>query len=30
MTTIVLIAKEAVAGKVKTRLHPPLSLAEAA
>lgn len=30
MTTIVLIAKETVPGKVKTRLHPPLSLDEAA
>lgn len=30
MTAIVLIAKEALPGKVKTRLHPPLSLEAAA
>ena len=30
MTSIVLIAKEALPGKVKTRLHPPLSLEAAA
>jgi glycosyltransferase A (GT-A) superfamily protein (DUF2064 family) len=30
MTTLVLIAKETLPGKVKTRLHPPLSLAQAA
>ncbi|ROR80105.1 hypothetical protein SAMN06295974_2001 [Plantibacter flavus] len=30
MTTIVLIAKEPVAGRVKTRLHPPFTLVEAA
>ncbi|HXH36700.1 MAG TPA: DUF2064 domain-containing protein [Plantibacter sp.] len=30
MTTLVLIAKEPIAGRVKTRLHPPFSLAEAA
>jgi glycosyltransferase A (GT-A) superfamily protein (DUF2064 family) len=30
MTALIVIAKECVAGKVKTRLHPPLSLAEAA
>jgi glycosyltransferase A (GT-A) superfamily protein (DUF2064 family) len=30
MTTIVVIAKETVPGKVKTRLHPPFSLEEAA
>jgi uncharacterized protein len=30
MTTIMLIAKEPVAGRVKTRLHPPLSLEQAA
>ncbi|QDZ16135.1 TIGR04282 family arsenosugar biosynthesis glycosyltransferase [Humibacter ginsenosidimutans] len=30
MTALVVIAKECVAGRVKTRLHPPLSLAEAA
>ncbi len=30
MTTLVLIAKEPVAGRAKTRLHPPLSLEQAA
>jgi glycosyltransferase A (GT-A) superfamily protein (DUF2064 family) len=30
MTTLVLIAKETVPGRVKTRLHPPLTLEEAA
>ena len=30
MTTLVLIAKEPVPGRVKTRLHPPLSLEQAA
>lgn len=30
MTTLVLIAKETIPGRVKTRLHPPLSLEEAA
>ncbi|MFB2581575.1 DUF2064 domain-containing protein [Herbiconiux sp. P15] len=30
MLTIVVIAKECVAGRVKTRLHPPLSLEQAA
>jgi glycosyltransferase A (GT-A) superfamily protein (DUF2064 family) len=30
MTTIVVIAKETVPGKVKTRLHPPLTLEQAA
>ncbi|WP_104135656.1 MULTISPECIES: DUF2064 domain-containing protein [unclassified Cryobacterium] len=30
MTTIVVIAKECLPGKVKTRLHPPLSLEQAA
>jgi glycosyltransferase A (GT-A) superfamily protein (DUF2064 family) len=30
MTTLVVIAKECLPGKVKTRLHPPLSLEEAA
>lgn len=30
MTTLVIIAKEPVAGKAKTRLHPPLSLTQAA
>jgi glycosyltransferase A (GT-A) superfamily protein (DUF2064 family) len=30
MTTIVILAKEPVPGRVKTRLHPPLSLEEAA
>lgn len=30
MTTLVLIAKETLPGKVKTRLHPPLSLEQAA
>lgn len=30
MTTLVLIAKEPVPGRVKTRLHPPLSLDQAA
>ncbi len=30
MTTILVIAKEPVAGRVKTRLHPPLSLEQAA
>jgi uncharacterized protein len=30
MTTLVIIAKECLPGKVKTRLHPPLSLAQAA
>ncbi|MBC7724320.1 MAG: DUF2064 domain-containing protein [Burkholderiaceae bacterium] len=30
MTTIVLIAKETIPGKVKTRLHPPLTLEQAA
>ncbi|MCU1413306.1 MAG: glycosyltransferase [Microbacteriaceae bacterium] len=30
MTTLVLIAKETIPGKVKTRLHPPLSLEQAA
>ncbi|MBC7443198.1 MAG: DUF2064 domain-containing protein [Ramlibacter sp.] len=29
MTTIVVIAKECLPGRVKTRLHPPLSLAQA-
>jgi len=30
MTTLVLIAKEPIAGRVKTRLHPPLTLHQAA
>jgi glycosyltransferase A (GT-A) superfamily protein (DUF2064 family) len=30
MTTLILIAKEPVPGRVKTRLHPPLSLEQAA
>lgn len=30
MTTLIVIAKETIPGKVKTRLHPPLSYAEAA
>jgi glycosyltransferase A (GT-A) superfamily protein (DUF2064 family) len=30
MTTLVLIAKECIPGKVKTRLHPPFTLDEAA
>jgi len=30
VTALIVIAKECVAGKVKTRLHPPLSLEEAA
>jgi len=30
MTILVIIAKECLPGKVKTRLHPPLSLAQAA
>lgn len=30
MTTIVVMAKECIPGRVKTRLHPPLSLDEAA
>ena len=30
MTTVVVICKEAVPGKVKTRLHPPLTLEQAA
>ncbi|TFC90387.1 MULTISPECIES: DUF2064 domain-containing protein [Cryobacterium] len=30
MTTIVVIAKECLPGRVKTRLHPPLSLVQAA
>jgi len=30
MTTVVVIAKETIPGKVKTRLHPPLSLEQAA
>ncbi|ROS51457.1 DUF2064 domain-containing protein [Frigoribacterium sp. PhB24] len=30
MTTLVVIAKETIPGKVKTRLHPPLSLGQAA
>ena len=30
MTTLIVIAKECVPGKVKTRLHPPLSLEQAA
>ena len=30
MTTIVVIAKETIPGRVKTRLHPPLSLEQAA
>lgn len=30
MTTLILIAKETLPGKVKTRLHPPLSLEDAA
>ena len=30
MTTIVVIAKECLPGRVKTRLHPPLSLEQAA
>ena len=30
MTTLVVIAKETIPGKVKTRLHPPLSLEQAA
>jgi glycosyltransferase A (GT-A) superfamily protein (DUF2064 family) len=30
MTTVVVIAKETVPGKVKTRLHPPFSLEQAA
>ncbi|MCU1514490.1 MAG: hypothetical protein JWO10_1580 [Microbacteriaceae bacterium] len=30
MTTLVMIAKETIPGRVKTRLHPPLSLEQAA
>jgi len=30
MTTLIVIAKETIPGKVKTRLHPPLSLEQAA
>jgi glycosyltransferase A (GT-A) superfamily protein (DUF2064 family) len=30
MTTLIVLAKECLPGKVKTRLHPPLSLEEAA
>lgn len=30
MTTLIIIAKECVPGRVKTRLHPPLSLEQAA
>jgi glycosyltransferase A (GT-A) superfamily protein (DUF2064 family) len=30
MTTLILIAKETIPGKVKTRLHPPLTLEQAA
>jgi glycosyltransferase A (GT-A) superfamily protein (DUF2064 family) len=30
VTTLILIAKETIPGKVKTRLHPPLSLEQAA
>ena len=30
MTTLVVVAKEAVPGRVKTRLHPPYSLEQAA
>ena len=30
MTTLIVIAKECVAGRVKTRLHPPFSLQQAA
>jgi glycosyltransferase A (GT-A) superfamily protein (DUF2064 family) len=30
MTTVVVIAKETIAGRVKTRLHPPFSLEQAA
>lgn len=30
MTTLIIIAKETIPGKVKTRLHPPLSLEQAA
>jgi glycosyltransferase A (GT-A) superfamily protein (DUF2064 family) len=30
VTTLILIAKETIPGRVKTRLHPPLSLAQAA
>jgi hypothetical protein len=30
MTTVIVIAKETIPGKVKTRLHPPFSLQEAA
>jgi glycosyltransferase A (GT-A) superfamily protein (DUF2064 family) len=30
MTTLILIAKETIPGKVKTRLHPPLSFEQAA
>ena len=30
MTTLIIIAKETIAGRVKTRLHPPLSLEQAA
>ncbi|WP_022900036.1 TIGR04282 family arsenosugar biosynthesis glycosyltransferase [Humibacter albus] len=30
MTALIVIAKECIAGKVKTRLHPPLTLADAA
>lgn len=30
MTTLVLVAKEPIAGRVKTRLHPPFSLVQAA
>jgi glycosyltransferase A (GT-A) superfamily protein (DUF2064 family) len=30
MTTLIIIAKECLPGKVKTRLHPPLSLEQAA
>ena len=30
MTTLIVIAKECLPGRVKTRLHPPLSLEQAA
>jgi len=30
VTTLIIIAKECIAGRVKTRLHPPLSLEQAA
>ena len=30
MTTLMVVAKEPIAGRVKTRLHPPFSLVQAA